>query len=253
MLNHVDDVWGNAVAEQTTKTRGLTNIDLLSDLSEEEIQTLEKTVRWRSYKAGEQIMDRSSDNRDVFMVVDGAVRIVNFSRSGREVAYAIVSAGGYFGELAAIDGEPRSATVVAVKPSQVATISPSSFLDLMSRHPAVLLTVIRRLAKIVRTCDDRIMDLSTLGAVQRVYLELLRMCKPDAAGAGFWVIYPMPAHKEIAGRASTTRETVARVISHLTHENVVEKRDKVLYIQDKKRLEELAEALDAERTAEFAR
>ncbi len=241
------------MVEPTTKNRGLTGIELLSELSEDEIKALEKNVRWRNYKAGEQIMDRASDNRDVFLVADGSVRIVNYSRSGREVAYAIVDTGGYFGELAAIDGEPRSATVVAVKAAQVAMMSPSSFLDLMSRHPSVLQTVVRRLAKIVRTCDDRIMDLSTLGAVQRVYLELLRMCKPDAAGAGFWVIYPMPAHKEIAGRASTTRETVARVVSHLTHDGIVEKRDKVLYIQDKQRLEELAESLDAERSAAIAR
>ncbi len=155
-------------------------------------------MRWRNVKVGKQILDRASDNRGVFLVVEGLVRIVNFSRSGREVTYAAVKSGGFFGELAAIDGEPRSATVVAIHKSVVAMLSPSLFQELPSKHPNMIMTVVRRLAKIVRTCDDRIMDLSTLGAVQSVYLELLCMSKPDATGAGFWVIYPMPPHKESA-------------------------------------------------------
>lgn len=234
-------------------SRNLAAIELFDGLPQSELDAIDKMVRWRNVKAGEQILDRASDNRDVFLVVDGSVRIVNFSRSGREVAYAAVRAGGFFGELAAIDGEPRSATVVAIQKSVVATLSPSLFQDLLSKHPSIMMTVVRRLARIVRTCDDRIMDLSTLGAVQRVYLELLRMSKPDAAGAGYWVIYPMPPHKEIAARASTTRETVARVISQLTSDGLVEKRDKVLYLQDKDKIQAMAEALESGQGPETAR
>ncbi|MBT6205188.1 MAG: Crp/Fnr family transcriptional regulator [Rhodospirillaceae bacterium] len=241
------------MADTTTTPRRLAGIELFHGLPETELEAIEKMVRWRQVKAGEQILDRSSDNRDLFLVTDGSVRIVNFSRSGREVAYAVVNEGGFFGELAAIDGEARSATVVAIQKSQVATMSPSLFQDLMCKHPAMMMTVVRRLAKIVRTCDDRIMDLSTLGAVQRVYLELLRMSKPDAAGAGFWVIYPMPPHKEIAARASTTRETVARVLSQLTSDELIEKRDKVLYLQDTQRLQSMADVLASRQGQENAR
>jgi len=233
------------VPETATAPRSLASIELFRGLPAAEIESIERLVRWRAFKVGEQILDRSSDNRDVFLVADGAVRIVNYSRSGREVAYAVVNAGGFFGELAALDGEPRSATVVAVSKTVLAALSPSHFADLLAKHPQMMMTVVRRLARIVRTCDDRIMDLSTLGAVQRVYLELLRMCRPDAAGAGFWVIYPMPPHKEIAARASTTRETVARVLSQLSGEGMVEKRDKVLYIEDRKKLQAMADALEA--------
>jgi CRP-like cAMP-binding protein len=240
------------VADTAAVPRSLAKIELFKGLPPSEIEGIEKLVRWRNFKAGEQILDRSSDNRDLFLVVEGAVRVVNFSRSGREVAYAVVNAGGFFGELAAIDGEPRSATVVAVNKATLASVSPALFVELMGRHPEMLMTVVRRLARIVRTCDDRIMDLSTLGAVQRVYLELLRMCKPDAAGAGFWVIYPMPPHKEIAARASTTRETVARVLSQLASDGMVEKRDKVLYIQNKTKLQAMADALEGGH-AEIAR
>ena len=59
------------------------------------------------------------------------------------------------------------------------------------------------------------------------------------------MIYPMQPHKEIAARASTTRETVARVLSQLSSDGLVEKRDKVLYIQVKVKLQVMAEALEA--------
>ena len=170
----------------------LVGIRLLSSLNAKAFRSLEKTCTWRRYDANEQIVDRSSSSRDVLFVVEGRVHIVNYSLSGREIAYATVSAGGYFGELSAIDGEPRSATVVALERCLLAGITPELFNDLLLPHADIAIAVMRGLARIIRICDDRIMDLSTLGAVQRVYVELLRRAKPDPVTAGSWNIYPMP-------------------------------------------------------------
>ena len=68
------------------------------------------------------------------------------------------------------------------------------------------------------------MDLSTLKAVQRVYVELLRRTKRDTAVPDLWVIRPMPSHSLIASLAGTTRETVARVVSNLSDAKIVEKK-----------------------------
>lgn len=102
--------------------------------------------------------------------------------------------------------------------------------------------VLQRLANIVRVADDRIMDLSTLRAVQRVYVELLRLTGPDSAVPNLWVIRPMLSHSEIASRANTIRETVARVLGQLALGKIVERKGKALYIRDRVRLELLAEA-----------
>lgn len=91
----------------------LEKIDLLSDLSPAARADVERACQWRRFAAHEQILDRNSDSRDVYFVVDGTVEVVNFSGNGREISYALVSAGSYFGEIAAIDGERRSASVVA--------------------------------------------------------------------------------------------------------------------------------------------
>lgn len=224
-----------------SRERSLANIKLLVNLPPDELVIVEQRCRWWRFAPGEQIIDRDSDNRDVFFVVGGQVRIVNFSTSGREIAYATIEPGSYFGELSAIDGQRRSANVVAITDCDLASISPAIFLKLLVKHPSVAMSVLQRLAGIVRISDDRIMDLSTLRAVQRVYVELLCLTQPDAAVKNLWVIRPMLSHSEIASRANTTRETVARVLGQLAHAGIVERKHRALYIRDKDKLEKLAE------------
>ena len=227
--------------------QSLGGIALLASLGAEELERLERRSAWRRYDANEQIIDRNDDNRDVMFVAEGNVRVVNYSVSGREVSYANIAKGGFFGEMAAIDGQPRSASVVATEKCLLAALPPQAFVALVREHPDLAIEVMRRLARIIRTDDDRIMDLSTLGAVQRVYVELLRMGRPDPAGTDALAIFPLPPHKEIASRASTTRETVARVISQLTSDGLVERRDKALYVLNPERLKELASRLEEAR------
>lgn len=225
---------GESVGMSQQQTIGsLAECELLKGLPEEEIATLERRCTWRRFKNGEQVLDRNSDSRDVMFVVEGQVQIVNYSTSGREIAYATVRQGGYFGELAAIDGLPRSASAVAQGTCVLAQIAPHVFMDFVISRPEASMALMHRLAKIIRTCDERIMDLSTLGAVQRVYLELLRLAEADPVTPDAWVIYPLPTQSNIAARASTTRETVARVISQLSQEGLVKKKGKSLYIWDR--------------------
>ena len=220
---------------------GLERIEFLSGLEEETMSALGKRCRWVRYANGEVILDRESENRDLFLVVAGAVRVVNFSSSGREIAFANVRAGGYFGELSAIDGEPRSASVMAIEDCRLAALSPDLYRRLWQDHAEIADRIMRRLASIIRTCDDRIMDLSTVRAVHRVYAELVRLATPDVVAPANRVIRPMRTHSDIASRVSTTRETVARVLGQLASDGVVERKSKTLYIRDFERLVKLAE------------
>ncbi len=222
----------------------LDTIRLFADLEPEVINDVERHCRWREYAANENILDRDSEGSDVFFVVRGSVLVVNYSLSGREIALARIGAGSYFGELAAIDGGPRSASVVTLEPSLVGAVEPKLFNKLVEKHRELAMRLLRRLARIIRTCDDRIMDLSTLGAHQRVYLELLRLAEPDPDDDGALLIASMPAQKEIASKASTTRETVTRAISQLVADSIAERSHKSLRFHDRTRLERLATSLD---------
>lgn len=97
------------------------------------------------------------------------------------------------------------------------------------------------------------MDLSTLGAVQRVYVELLRLAKTDPAQPSVWAIYPMPTQVNVAARASTTRETVARVYSQLRKSGLITLKGKTLYLNDHAKLEVMAERLQHSQSEAISR
>jgi CRP-like cAMP-binding protein len=170
------------------------------------------------------------------------VRVVNYSLSGREVALDDIPSGGYFGELAALDGGPRSAFVVAQGGESVtAAMAHEVFLALLGRHPAICLEIMLRFARMVRQANDRIMDLSTLGANNRVHAELLRQAWAFTKDGRTAVITPIPLHADIASRVSTTRETVARVLNDLARSGIVERRKEGLAVADMTRLALLVE------------
>jgi CRP-like cAMP-binding protein len=209
------------------------DVPMFAALSAEVRAGLDRVLAWRRFRAGEDIIDRQSDSRDVFFVVEGKVRVVLYSVSGREITLDDIGPGGYFGELAAIDGEPRSASVMAVEPSLVASLGDEAFRKAATENPAMALAVMRRLAAVVRTSSGRILDLSTLGANNRVHAEVLRLAR--AAGVrpdGSAEISPIPVHSEMASRVSTTRETVARVMSDLARQGVVRREKSALIVEN---------------------
>ncbi len=221
----------------------LGQIALLSNLQSSDLEELERRCRWRRFDKGEQILGRDSDNRDIYFVVEGSVGIVNFSLSGREVAYAVVEQGGYFGELAAVDGQPRSANVVANESCRLAALSPRDFHEMLLAKSDISLSLLQQLASIIRACDERIMDLATLGAVQRVMLEIVRLATPDPVNTSHWWVKQLPTQNAIAAQVGTTRETVARVFGNLTQSGLIERKGRMLLIRDKGRLEILANNL----------
>jgi CRP-like cAMP-binding protein len=222
----------------------LADVELLSELTADSLTTLEKRVRFRRYAAKELIFDLESGGTEVYFIVAGKVQVVNYSPSGREISFAQVPAGGYIGELSAIDGRPRSATIVAVADTTLASISADAFKNMLLDYPHIAIDVLQRLSAMVRAGDERIMDLTTLSAINRVHTEILRMSTPDENEDNTALISPIPTHSDIAARASTTRETVSRVLSNLARVYIPERADKALRILDVERLEDMIEAVD---------
>ncbi len=221
----------------------LATVKLLSGLNESALKSLEQRCRWQRFKVQEQIIDHNSDSRDVYFVVEGRARVVNYSLSGREITFDEIPAGQYFGEFAALDGQPRSANVVALTDTQVASVSPDTFLNLLRDNPGMAVEVMQELAKLIRASTDRIMDLSTLGAHNRVHSEILREARLYARDDNTAVISPIPVHGDIAARVSTTRETVARVFSDLTRQGLLKRNKSEIVVRDLDRLEQLVENL----------
>lgn len=218
-------------------------IVLLESLSPEERSQLAKECRFQKYTRGQTIFTKDSENRDVMFVLRGSVKVIDYSLAGKEISFAEVEAGGHFGELAAIDDQPRSASVTAVTDSELAALPPARFSELLREHPEVGSQVMRRMAAIIRRSTERLMDFTTLNAHQRLCSELMRMAQPSPAVPGAWVIAPIPTQAVIASRLGTSRETVARILSELVKGGLLVRKGRTVTIPDRDRLELLVQRL----------
>jgi CRP-like cAMP-binding protein len=191
------------------------------------------------------VFERGSEGREVLFVVEGAVNIVSFSPVGSELVLASAGVGATIGELAAIDGQPRSASVLALEDSLLAALPSEDFVDLLKKNGEIAYRLLQSLAGMVRRADERIVEVGSLRAVNRVYAALLRLAEPDPAAPGLWVIRPLPALRELASQSSTTRELVASALNRLYPGGVIRRKGSNLYILNRATLEELVHAAEA--------
>lgn len=222
----------------------LSKIALFAGLTPEAIREVASIATWRDVPAGETIFDQETDTLEVYCVVDGAVRILT-TVGEREVTLAEIAHGNVFGEIAAIDGQPRSAKAVASVDSVLASIDGPAFVKILLKHPGIALKIIQRLARVVRGLDKRVTTLSTLTEEQRVVIELLRISEPDPKIPNGWYIPTMPVHSDIAGWAGTSRDIVAQTIGKLAREGVVKRRGMALVICDWPQLQMLGKVAAA--------
>jgi CRP-like cAMP-binding protein len=208
-----------------SEDRNLAGITLLQGLDPEARAALEGLCAWRRYRPGERVFERGSAGREVFFVIHGALNVVSISPLGREITFAAAQSGGMVGEMAAIDGRPRSASVVAVEESLVAVLPSEAFVALLESHGEIALQLLRQLSAFVRKSGNRVLELSAVKAINRVYGELLRLAEPEGAapegaapeGAApeLWAIKPLPALRDLASQAGTTREVVTSALAKL--------------------------------------
>ncbi|MBM3510352.1 MAG: Crp/Fnr family transcriptional regulator [Alphaproteobacteria bacterium] len=213
-----------------TSVPTLETIKVLESLTEQDRQALESKCTIRRFASGEILVDERTSTNDVFFLVSGRARVVRFTFEKEEVKIATIEAGDTIGHLHAIDGGGRSATVIADRDCVAAGLPAEDFRDLLTKHGAITLNYLRRLAGIVRVLNTRVTAMSALSPDQRVCYELLRLAEP-AEGGGY-AVKELPSHRELASWANTTREMVAYVIGYLARRGIIERKHKTLYIHD---------------------
>ncbi len=231
------------LTETVPLARRLERIDLFGGLDERGIGAVLPAVRVRHFEAGQAIVGRLDPGRDVYFVLSGRVRVTMFAESGREVAFRDLAAGSSFGEIAAIDGEPRSADVVALEESLIGTMSAADFWALLRREPAVAEATLKKLARLVRALSQRVYEFAS-PVPARICAELLRLSGLEGGGRGTGRIAPPPKHADIAAKVSTHREAVSRVLSELARRGVLAKGRSEILIKDPAALERYAQGLE---------
>ncbi|MGE0415441.1 MAG: Crp/Fnr family transcriptional regulator [Acetobacteraceae bacterium] len=180
-----------------------------------------RQARWMSVGTGELVLDFGDVSDDVFLISKGVVRVVVRTPLGQEVILGDLGPGEIFGEMAAIDGASRSASVAALHPTLLCRLPAVGFMELALRSREVMLRLLRSLTSRLRLQDERMTELAVLPARHRVAAELLRLSRPRGNGPQR-IISPPILHHVLAGRIGARRETVTIALADLNREGLIE-------------------------------
>ena len=219
----------------------LSDIDLFSGLPSADIKALSGRCRWHPYAPDQQIIGHQDDTTDVYFIASGRVRVTVYSLSGKEVSFRDLGAGKSFGELSAIDGEPRSANVIALTDSLLASLPADNFRRMLMEHPELATRMMGYLAGLVRKLSDRVVEFSVLAVRNRIHAELLRLARDHGVADNRANISPAPTHANFATRVSTHRERVTRELNALSRDGLLQQRRGKFIVLDVDRLAELVE------------
>ena len=220
--------------------RSLKDMTLLTEATPKKITELEKCCEWMEYEADEIVVNLKDETTNVFFVVKGKLRAMDFLNEEEEVSLAELVPGDSFGELSAIDLKVRSARVSTIEPALLASLSSKDFRKLLLDCPGIALAMLKTFASFIRTLNTRITALSSMSPHQRIYQELLRISEPNTDGDGSWIIVNAPHHSELASWVGAEKQTVAEAIGNLARDGVIERKHKDLHIRDRARLLRLA-------------
>lgn len=213
----------------------LAGVDLLSTLSAGDLSRLERHCRWRRFEPGQQIISYLDQSRDVYFLITGSARAINFSMSGREIAYRDIHSGQMFGEFSALDGRGRTANVVALEAVLVAVMPHDLFLGLLERHPPIAMATMKYLVGQLRRLSERIYNYRARKVRGRILAALLRIGLRFARGNRARIPIA-PKHADLASMVDTHREAVPRVLQELYRDAIIAKRGQALIISDLKEL-----------------
>lgn len=222
----------------------LRQFSLLAPLDEQRLGALCGHFQHQRVARNAEIIRSGETSTSLYFVVDGRLKVVTYTRSGREVGLAWLGSGDWFGEMALVDEQPRSATVVTVTESVLLALPAAAAREQLLREPAVVQLLLRNLAQMVRRDNEKRALLSTGNAFQRVCGFLLSLApyadEPYGDKLGRWQVEPALTQEAMASMTDTTRETVSRTIRLLRERGVAERQGQTLTIIDTEGLKRLA-------------
>jgi CRP-like cAMP-binding protein len=190
--------------------------------------------------AADEVLFIAGDPGDgCYRVEQGLLKVSIISPAGAERILAIVGPGAIVGELATIDGLPRSASVAAVRVSELSFVSRSTFLGFAEQHPGLYKNIVSLLAARLRDTDAVVAAGSFLplkGRVARALLDLSEAFGQDVGG-GRILIRQKISQSDVAAMAGIARENVSRILNDWIRDKLVSRLSGYYCLENKARLE----------------
>jgi len=211
----------------------LKNLPLFGELEDGDMREIWEQVHTRTYKKGNIILFEEDPGDSLFIINEGKVKITRLSEEGKEVILSILGEGEFFGEMSLLDGESRSANVIALSDSEVFILKRQNFLEIIHKNPQIAITLLEELARRIRKSDQQIEFLSLSDAENRVALTLLRLAEESGTfKMGQVTIDELPMQQDMANMSGTSRETISRMLSDFKDKEYIDRKGKKLIILD---------------------
>jgi CRP/FNR family cyclic AMP-dependent transcriptional regulator len=193
------------------------------------LRSLSPTIRQKvmaacvplSFGPGKAVIEENSPDKDFYFLQQGQLLVRALSENGVEVAFRVMEASDCFGEFAAIDGLPRSATVETITQAVLTRLPRERFLALMRSEPDFAMAIAEMITKRARAMSAQLYEMATLKLGDRLRLELRRLALAQGFVSGEALIYPAPTHQALAALLATNRESVSRELSRLAQTGLI--------------------------------
>ena len=211
----------------------LRKVPLFSQLAPSDLERVSEISRERAYPRNSVILFEDDPGDALYVVAQGQVKVVLIGEDGREVILSVMGEGEFFGEMALVDDEPRSAHVIAMEDSTLLVLRREDFQGILKQTPGIALALLRELSRRLRRVDEKVGSLVLLDVNGRVAQLLLDL----ADEAGSERITRRLTHHTIAQMIGSSRETVSRTMRDLVEKGYIDVSRREIVIRDRTALE----------------
>jgi len=144
---------------------------LFGSLDQQDRTAIAGRMRRTQFDADQMIFSRGDPGREIYLVIEGRIRLSVLSSDGRELSFDHAGPGHVFGEIATLDGGERTAGATAISRVQAMALPQKALMELIEKHPKVAAATIRFLCQRLRDTDQRLEAI----ALHRIEVRLARL------------------------------------------------------------------------------
>ena len=213
----------------------LQSINLFYSVKDDFLEHISSLCKIKTFPKSSMIILEEEYGDRLFIVKTGTVKITRVNDEGKEVILALLGSGDFFGEMAILDGNSRSANALAQEKCELITINKEDFLELLKNNFQICMNLLEELAVRLRKSDQQIEALSLSDAEHRIGVSILNLAEDmGVIKNGEVTIESLPYQQDIANMAGTSRETVSRVLKLFEDRLLISKVGHTLKISDYK-------------------
>jgi CRP-like cAMP-binding protein len=203
--------------------------DIFRELHEDVLLRLAEGSNVRSFKKGRLIFQQGDPGDALYVVVEGLVKVFVVSEDGTEMVLTTMGPSDTLGEIAVLDGRPRSASAQAVEATTTLALARSTFLEVTAAQPAITEAILASLGAVIRRLTEQASDLVFLDLPGRIAKLLLSLA---AAEGGDDVVDLRLNQSELAGMVGGTRQSLNRILRSFEGRGLVELSGRTIVIKD---------------------